>query len=69
MASPRLLDRDWVRKSFLVSAQDLGPIEVRNRFFSSASLKYVDTSPGANIFINPPPQFTRLADIKPHGLS
>ena len=65
MASPRLLDRDWVRKSFLVSAQDLGPIEVRNRFFSSASLKYVDTSPGANIFINPPPQFTRLADIKP----
>ena len=65
MPAPKILDRDWVRKSFLVSAKDLGPIEVRNRFFTSASLKFVDTSPGGNIMINPPPQFTRLADIRP----
>lgn len=68
MSSPKQLDRDWLRKSFLVSAEDLGPIEVRNRFFTTASLKYVDTSPGANVMINPPPQFTRLADIKPKNI-
>lgn len=64
MSSPIMLDSGWVRHSFLVSGKNLDKIDARNRFFSSASLKYVDTSPGANVMINPPPQFCRFADIK-----
>lgn len=68
MASPKLLDKDWIRKSFFVAENDLSNVEVRNRYFSSASLKYVSTSPGGNIMLNPPPQFTRFADIKPRNI-
>ena len=65
MASPILLDSDWVRSSFLVPAKNLSSIDARNRFFTSASLKYNDTSPGGSVMMNPPPQFTRTADLKP----
>lgn len=54
----------WVKQSFLLNATDLAPIDQANRFFTSASLKYTDTTPGGNHCINPPPQFTRYADPK-----
>lgn len=65
MSSLMMLDADWVRRSFLVPTGHLSAIDARNRFFSSASLKYNDTSPGGAACINPPPQFTRTADVKP----
>lgn len=68
MASPKQLDRDWVRRSFLVSKTNKDAMELKRRFYSSASVKYVDTSPGGNVMINPPPQFTRLADVKPKSI-
>jgi hypothetical protein len=54
----------WVRQSFLVRSIDLEAIDQANRFFTDASLKYTDTTPGGNHAINPPPQFTRFADPK-----
>lgn len=64
MASPLIKDYQWVRQSFLVKADMLDKIEQQNRFFSTASLKFTDTTIGGNFCINPPPQFTRTADPK-----
>lgn len=65
----KIRDLDWVRQSFLVSIDaenkpHLDDIEVRNRTFTTARFKFVDTTPGGNLCINPPPQFTRNADLK-----
>lgn len=59
---PLLRDAQWVRQSFLVRKDELERVDQQNRFFSSASLKFVDTAPGGSFAINPPPQFTRYAD-------
>jgi hypothetical protein len=58
------LTPSWVKQSFLLHSKDLAAIDQQNRFFTSASLKYTDTTPGGNHCINPPPQFTRFADPK-----
>ena len=68
MVSPVAMDSSWVRRSFLLPADKLQAIDARNRFLTTASAKFYDTSPGAAICINPPPQFTRLADIKPKSI-
>ncbi len=57
------LDRTWVQRAFLVSDKDLNEATKRNNTWSDASLKYVDTTVGGNIAINPPPQFTRFCDV------
>lgn len=66
-------DTEWIRHSFItyqgrepgnVGGVVLGAQDAFNSRFSSAALKYTDTSPGGNKFINPPPQFTRYADIR-----
>jgi hypothetical protein len=57
-------DVSWVRNAFLVSAKDLSDVDKQNRFYTTASLKYTDTTPGGNFAINPPPQFTSFADPK-----
>jgi hypothetical protein len=62
-----LRDSAWVRQAFLVTSSSLADIDIRNRTFSSATLKYVDTTPGGNLAINPPPQFTRTADVRAAG--
>lgn len=63
--SPNIRDSSWVRQSFLVNANTLEKIDQQNRFFSSAALKFTDTSPGGNFCINPLPQFTKYADLPP----
>lgn len=76
ITSKKLKDRDWIRQSFLVgSTSDTGvksagldPVDIRNQRFSTNQLKFTDTTPGGNIAINPPPQFTRNADIKSRSL-
>lgn len=57
-------DSSWVRRSFLVGKEDLAPDDYINRTWSTASLKYTDTTLGGNFAINAPPQFTRHADPK-----
>jgi len=57
----------WVKTSFIVS--NLSDTEKENRRFSSATFKYTDSSLGGNHCINPPPQFTRYADVPDKGLN
>jgi len=65
MASPRIKNSHWIRQSFLVESKQLETVDKQNRFFSTVSLKFTDTTPGGSIAINPPPQFTRYADLRP----
>lgn len=60
-------DNTWVSASFLVAQADLTAIDQSNRFFSEAMNKFTDTKPGGSQAINPPPQFTRNADIRVTG--
>ena len=66
MVSPYLLkDASWIRQSFAVPSASLTAADVSRRTFTSASLKFTDTTLGGNFAINPPPQFTRTADLRP----
>lgn len=62
-------DASWVRQSFLVQASDLQQVDFENRTFTPVSLSFTDTAPGGSLCINPPPQFTRYADLKPFGVN
>jgi hypothetical protein len=64
MTSPRIKDSAWVRQSFLVKSTDLEDLDFQARTYTSASIKFTDTRPGGSFAINPPPQFTRHADIR-----
>lgn len=70
-------DSSWLKQSFMVAVPDnssgklVGSLSAQdklNRRFSSADLKYTDSSLGGNLCINPPPQFTRYADIRSKGI-
>jgi len=65
MPSPTTIDSQWVRQAFLVSQDQLEAVDQQNRVFSTASIKFTDASLGGNLCINPPPQFTRYADLRP----
>lgn len=57
-----IIDSDWIGAAFLVDPIDLAPIDRLNRFWSTANLKFTDSSIGGNIAMNPPPQPCRLSD-------
>lgn len=65
-------DKDWIKQAFILSTKEgesfLDEIDLKNRYFNSAYLKWTDSSLGGNICINPLPQFTRYADIREPGL-
>lgn len=73
-----LRDSQWARQAFIVSTPQekengkpegfLDEIDIKNRYFTSAYLKWTDSSLGGNVCINPLPQFTRYADIREPGL-
>ena len=59
-------DSKWIRSIFLVDESDIRDDEkelIRN--WSSADLKFTDTSPGGSLCINPLPQPTIWADPAP----
>lgn len=63
----------WIKAAFMLALDKVGEVALTkqdklNTRISSATLKYTDSSPGGNIPINPPPQFTRYADIRDPGL-
>lgn len=62
-----IIDSDWIGAAFLVDPIDLLPIDRLNRFWSTANLKFTDSSIGGNIAINPPPQPCRLSDPRVGG--
>ena len=69
-------DSSWVRASFIapVMGDDedaelaMDPVDIANMSFSSAMFKFQDTKLGGDHCINPPPQFTRYADLRMKGL-
>lgn len=63
-----ILDRDWVKRSFMVSDNQLADsTNIKNRYFSSADFKFVDTKLGRSFAINARPQFTPYTDIRRRG--
>ena len=63
-----VLDNSWAKIAFLVNNDDLSnPVDIVNRTWSSASLKFTDCRMGANIGINARPQYTRYSDIRSKG--
>lgn len=67
VAQARLSDTDWIKQSFIVDEKNIDESAMRRRTFSMAAYKFADTTLGGNQVINPPPQFTRFADIKQGG--
>jgi hypothetical protein len=64
MSGAMLKDSKWVKQAFLVTSKDMAKLSVQNRVKNNIVEEYQDTSPGGNLSINPPPQFTRFADPK-----
>jgi hypothetical protein len=62
-----ILDQDWAKQAFLISVADDDSIDIKNRSYSSASLKFTDTTIGGSYVINPRPQYTRYSDIRNEG--
>ena len=60
-----LKDKNWVKRSFLIGRSDLVDNEAVFRYFTTASLKFNNTTPGGAQEVNPLPQFTRFCDIGP----
>jgi hypothetical protein len=61
------IDQNWVEKAFITGDIQLNPVDAENRYYSSASLKFTNSTMGGNIGINARPQFTRYADIRVPG--
>lgn len=61
------IDRAWLNSVFMISGADLDPIDAANRYYSSAELKFTDTTMGGNLGVNSRPQFTRYCDIRARG--
>ena len=67
-AISNILDKDWARRTFMVSDGQLqDSVNVINRYHSTANLKFTDTRMGRNIGVNSRPQFTRYSDIRRPG--
>lgn len=62
------LDNDWAIKAFLLKDKDLDDSDdIKNRYWTSASVKFTDTRLGCNIGVNSRPQFTPYSDIRVKG--
>lgn len=59
-------DNDWFDIRFIPPSSQMAPIDVFNRFYTTASRKFGSTMLGSSFAINPPPQYGRNADIR-HG--
>ena len=62
-----MLDESWAKKAFIVPDVDMEEVDAANRYWSSASTKFTDTTLGGSIGINPKPQYTPYADPPSKG--
>ncbi|MNU66026.1 hypothetical protein D3C71_553290 [compost metagenome] len=56
-------DTDWIRQSFMLPRKTIANADSIRRTLTDARFKFTDTTLGGNFAINPPPQFTRYADL------
>lgn len=63
MSYTEISDAQWVRSSFLLPRYATDADDKRSKIFSSAFLKFTDSTLGGNFCINPPPQHTVFADL------
>lgn len=57
-------DEEWLRQSFMVPSMRFSNQDAVRRELTEAEYKFTDTTLGGNFCINPPPQFTRNADLR-----
>lgn len=55
-------DAEWLRRSFMVPVTSATHQYDIREVLNGAAFKFTDTTPGGSYAINPPPQFTLLAD-------
>lgn len=63
-----VVDTAWIKQSFMMDASSISDTDMQFRTLSTAQFSFQDTTPGGNEAINPPPQFTRYADLRVGGL-
>ena len=61
-------DTEWLRRSFMVPIRAATHQYELREVLNGAAFKFTDTTPGGSFAINPPPQFTLLADRPVKGL-
>lgn len=62
------LDSSWLKAAFMVpDSMIIDQDDIKNKYWSSASAKFTDTTLGGNIGINPRPQWTQYSDIPSKG--
>lgn len=63
-----LLDKEWASSAFMVGSSGItDEDDVKNRYYSSAHVKFTDSRLGCNIGINPRPQFCHYSDVVVKG--
>jgi len=60
-------DSSWIQNSFLATNDEIDVSLSIKRFYTSADMKFTDSSLGGGFACNPMTQFTRYADIRRKG--
>lgn len=67
------VDSSWLKSSFIlrdtdtINGGEYATYLRKNRYHSTADMKFTSTSPGMNMAVNPKPQFTRYCDPRRKG--
>lgn len=64
MSGASFTDHHWIRQSFMLPKWAVTNQDEIRRVLTDTSYKFTDTTLGGSFAINPPPQFTRHADLK-----
>jgi len=59
-----VLDREWFDLRFIPPSDKMHPVDARNRYYSTAADKFMDTRIGGSLAINPRAQFCQYSDIR-----
>ena len=59
-----VLDREWFDLRFMPPSDKMHPVDAKNRYYSTAADKFMDTRLGGSLAINPRAQFCQYSDIR-----